>query len=142
MLGTGQSAQGAERLSSAGAGRRLCAYMPITSDDSAQEPGAAAQARAADAAEAAADADRLLPGEEEAHSTAEDAALWVDVYSELLAFKQKMVADTDAQLTTMNHEEARREVERTDAIVLRAEAERLARRLGFWRRRFQDLSRS
>ena len=142
MSGTGQLALRAECVSSTGAGRRLGAYMPTTSDDSAQEPGAARQARAADAADAATDADRLLPGEDEAHSTAEDAALWVDVYSELLAFKQKMLADTDTQLTGMKHEEARREVERTDAIVLRAEAERLARRLGFWRRRFQDLSGS
>ena len=114
--------------------------MPTTSDDPAQEPGAARQARAADAAEAAADADRLLPGEDEARSTEEDAALWVDVYSELLAFKQKMLADADAQIKSLKHEASRREVERTDAVVLRAEAERLARRLGFWRRRFQDLS--
>ena len=63
----------------------------------------------------------------------------MDVYSELLTFKQKMLADTDAQLGGMKHEQARHEVERTDAVVLRAEAERLARRLGFWRKRLQDL---
>jgi hypothetical protein len=114
--------------------------MPDPSDDPAQQPGAARRARAADAAEASGDADRLLPGEDEARSTIEDAALWVDVYSELLAFKQKMLADTDAQITAMKRAEARREVETTDAVLLRAEAERLARRLGFWRRRFQDLS--
>ena len=102
----------------------------------------ARQARAADAAEAAADAERLLPGEDEAHPTAEDASLWVEVYSELLGFKQQMLADTDAWIGGMAHAEARREVEHTDVVVLRAEAERLARRLGFWRRRLQDLSNS
>jgi len=33
---------------------------------------------------------------------------------------------------------ARQEVARTDAIVLRAEAERLAGRLGCWRRRLEE----
>jgi hypothetical protein len=116
--------------------------MPSTPDDPAQKPGVARQVRAADAADAATDADRLLPGEDEARSTAEDAAVWVEVYSELLGFKQKMLADTDAWTGGMAHAQARREVERTDAVVLRAEAERLARRLGFWRRRLQDLSSS
>jgi len=102
----------------------------------------AREARAADAADAAASPDRLLPGEDEVRSTAEDAALWVEVYSELLAFKQKLLAETTAQADGMRREEARREVERTDAVVLRAEAERLAHRLGFWRRRLEEHSES
>jgi hypothetical protein len=99
--------------------------MPSAADDPAQKPGVARQARAADAADAAA-----------------DAAAWVEVHSELLGFKRKMLADTDSWIGGMAHAQARREVERTDAVVLRAEAERLARRLGFWRRRLQDLSNS
>jgi hypothetical protein len=116
--------------------------MSAASSDPAQEPGAARRVRAAHAAEAAAASDRLLPGEEEAHSTLEDASLWIDVYSELLHFKQALLADASAQADGMKHEQARREVERTDAVVLRAEAERLARRLGFWRRRMDELSES
>jgi len=111
----------------------------VRPSDPAQEPGTSRAARAADAA---ASPDRLLPGEDEVHSTAEDAATWVDVYSELLEFKQKLLAETTAQVQAMRSDAARQEVERTDAVVLRAEAERLARRLGFWRRRHEELSES
>jgi hypothetical protein len=95
---------------------------------------------AARGAEAAADAERLLPGEDEVRSTLEDAALWVDVYRELLEFKQKLLADAAAQAALMRHEEARREVEDTDVVVLRAEGRRLARRLAFWQGRLRELS--
>jgi hypothetical protein len=109
-----------------------------TGANPAQEPGAAREERALEAAGAAADGGRLLPGEDPARADAEDAASWVDVYSELLAFKQDLLKLTHARMAEMHQDPARQEVARTDAIVLHAEAERLAGRLGYWRRRLDE----
>jgi hypothetical protein len=56
--------------------------MSSTGADPAQEPGAAREERALEAAGAAAESGRLLPGEDPARADAEDAARWVDVYSD------------------------------------------------------------
>src|SRR5438128_1745778 len=114
--------------------------MPSRSVDPAQEPGPARDARAKEAAKATAAADRLLPGEDPDRADSTDAERWVDVYAELLTFKQGMLTQTSEHLGQMQHDEARLEVERTDAVQMRAEAERLAGRLGFWRRRLEELS--
>ena len=114
--------------------------MDSTIGDPSQEAGAARDARAREAAGAAIDSDRLLPGEDPDRAEAEDAARWVDVYSELLVFKQEVLRVILARLEEMRQGPARNEVEMTDAVVVRAEAERLAGRLGFWRRRLEELS--
>jgi hypothetical protein len=57
---------------------------------------------------------------------------------ELLMFKQEMLTLIYARMAEMHQDPARREVAETDAIVLRAEAERLAGRLGYWRRRLEE----
>jgi hypothetical protein len=112
--------------------------MSSAGTDPAKEPGDAREERALEAAGAAAEGGRLLPGEDPARADAEDAARWVDVYSELLAFKQEMLTLTHTRMAEMHQDPARREVAQTDAIVLRAEAERLAGRLGYWRRRLEE----
>jgi hypothetical protein len=114
--------------------------MSSSNGDPSQEAGAARDARAQEAAGAAVDTDRLLPGEDPERADAADAARWVDVYAELLVFKQEVLHVILARLEEMRHGPARSEVEATDAVVVRAEAERLAGRLGFWRRRLEELS--
>ena len=114
--------------------------MSSSTSDPGQEGGAARDARAREAADAAVDSDRLLPGEDPERANADDAARWVDVYSELLVFKQEVLNVILARLEEMHDGAARDEVEKTDAVVVRAEAERLAGRLGFWRRRLEELS--
>ena len=64
----------------------------------------------------------------------------MEVYSELLSFKQDVLNLIGARMSEMREEPARLEVEQTDVVVVRAEAERLAGRLGFWRRRLEELS--
>ncbi|MBO0681580.1 MAG: hypothetical protein J2P45_00360 [Candidatus Dormibacteraeota bacterium] len=114
--------------------------MSSSQVDPSGEPGAARQRRARDAAAGASDLDRLLPGEDPERADAHDAAQWVEVYAELLLFKQEMLQVLSARTEKMKFDRARQEVEETDAVVLRAEAERLARRLGYWRRRLDELS--
>jgi len=86
-----------------------------------------------------AEVDRLLPGEDPNSGHAEDAEHWIAVYSELLDFKRFMLDGAAARARDMSTDEARAEVLETDLVVARAEAERFARRLAYWRTR-GDLS--
>jgi hypothetical protein len=85
------------------------------------------------------DRDRLLPGEDLGSDNAEDAEHWVDTYSELLDFKNWLLETSRSRLATFAQAEAKQEIESTDLTVLNTEAERFAGRLGFWRRRLDEL---
>ena len=88
-----------------------------------------------EAAAKAGDPDRLLPGEDPESTHPEDARHWVEVYRELLEYKDRLLAVTRATLSELPEEPARREVAETDQALISAERERLARRLRFWDRR-------
>jgi hypothetical protein len=90
--------------------------------------------QAEEAAEKAADADRLLEGEDPQTTYLEDAAHWVTVYSELLAVKRDLVGVSENRLPDLT-EEASQEVATTDLVVLDAEMRRFSHRLAFWRER-------
>lgn len=95
-----------------------------------------------EAAHAALDAvepERLLPGEEEDSLHLDDAVHWTKVYSELLDFKRSLLRVAEDRITSM-YDAARTEIEETDLKILLAEAERLERRLGFWRARSAALT--
>jgi hypothetical protein len=104
------------------------------------KPGRAREAAAKQAALKSIAPDRLLPGEELDSAHVDDATHWIAVYSELLEFKHRIIMTIADQLDRLGAE-ARAEVERTDAVEVRAEAERFSGRLGFWRRRLEELSK-
>jgi hypothetical protein len=85
-----------------------------------------------------ADPDRLLPNEDSRSMQPEDVRHWVLVYRQLVAFKEQMLEETDQAMTNIQPD-ARTEVGRTDAVVLKAEWERLRRRLDFWEQRLRKL---
>ena len=91
-----------------------------------------------EAAEDAVDSERLLPGEDPQTSAADDAAHWHAVYTELVSFKDEILQATIRRASSMVGS-AREEVERTDLPLLQAEAERLRRRLDFWRGRLTEI---
>ena len=109
------------------------------------QPGPAREAQSFVAAANSVDAERFLPGESESEPLmpgeeptsehVEDAMHWLNVYSELLDFKRFMLDGATKRANEMQSEEARQEVEQTDLRVARAEAERFARRLAYWRGR-------
>ncbi len=102
------------------------------------EPGpAGAEARDAAAAGDAIDNDRLIPGEDPTSMLVEDATHWTAVYSELLEFKQQLITDSQDRAASLTPV-ARREINATDLVVLRSEASRFERRLGFWRDRLES----
>jgi hypothetical protein len=93
---------------------------------------------AQDAADKAVDGARLLEGEDPGTPYLEDAAHWVQVYTELLGVKRDLLGSTEARLDHLEPE-ARREVASTDLVVLNAEMERFMERLAFWRERCVEL---
>ena len=91
------------------------------------------------AGEAAADPDRLLPGEDPASPYPDEAPKWGEVYEELLRFKKRLLGVAEETLSELHDKPARREVVDTDRIVLQAEVDRFQRRLSFWQRRLAEL---
>lgn len=92
-----------------------------------------------DAALDAVEPERLLGGEREDTPYLDDAEHWVSVYAELLDFKRALLTVAHERVEAMR-DAAAAEVEGTDLKILRAEAERFARRLDFWQERVQLLT--
>jgi hypothetical protein len=78
--------------------------------------------------------ERLLPGEAADTPYPDDAQHWIKVYSELVAFKVDILSITEERMHGMDPDSGA-EVAATDFKVLRAEEQRLKRRLAFWRAR-------
>jgi hypothetical protein len=76
-----------------------------------------------------------LPGD----ANIEQAVYWRQIYTEVLAMEEKVVARV-RQLMDTQSEAARREVEITNVPVVVAQAERFRQRLGYWEARVLDLS--
>jgi hypothetical protein len=116
-----------------------------TGERDPNRPGQARDAQSSLAASDSIDPDRvlpgegdyqpLLPGEEPSSQHVDDVEHWLTVYSELLDFKRFMLDGARLRANEMRTETARNEVERTDLRVARAEAERFAARLAYWRGR-------
>lgn len=83
--------------------------------------------------------DHPLPGEDTTSPYVDDAQHWVNVYTELLEFKERMLVTLFDSLQHMP-QEAVDEVRTTDAVVLDAEATRFKRRLRLWQERLEELS--
>jgi hypothetical protein len=75
-----------------------------------------------------------LPGD----SNLEQAVYWSQVYSEILAMEEKVLARIRELMLTQTAT-ARREVELTNVPVVVAQAERFRQRLGYWDARVEDL---
>lgn len=102
---------------------------PAASDGEGLKP---AQARAlADATARISDQAGRLAGEDVLGASAEDAAHWIAVYSELLAFKAELLEITARRRGSMSTD-ARGEAE-ADDVVISAQADKYARRLQEWR---------
>jgi hypothetical protein len=83
--------------------------------------------------------ERLLDGEDEQTTYADDAVHWTKVYRELLEFKHTLLNVAEQSVVSMG-DDAGSEVKDTDLKVLKAEAARFERRLAFWNLRTNELS--
>jgi hypothetical protein len=68
----------------------------------------------------------------------EDAAHWIRVYLELCTTKAGMIESLRA-LTEAQTSDVREELERSDILQLEAQLQAFRRRLGYWRRRQEEL---
>ena len=96
------------------------------------------EARTTDAVQDAVEQDRLLEGEDPSSTYLDDATHWIAVYTELTGVKRDLLRLAEER-TPHLEEDARREVARTDLVILDAEMKRFQRRLEFWRRRCSEL---
>jgi hypothetical protein len=97
------------------------------------------EVEAQNAALDAVEPERLLDGEDEQTTYADDAVHWTKVYRELLEFKHSLLNVAEQSVTSMG-DDAGSEVRDTDLKVLKAEAARFERRLAFWQLRTNELS--
>jgi hypothetical protein len=92
-----------------------------------------------DAAERGGDWTQRMDGEGVPGDSGMDQAVyWKQVYTEILAMEEKVLARI-RQLMQTQSETARREVELTNVPVVVAQAERFRQRLGYWDERVQEL---
>ena len=76
----------------------------------------------------------MIPGD----ATLSQAVYWAQIYAEILAMEEKVLARIE-QLMKLQSAEARREVELTNIPVVVAQAERFRRRHGYWESRVREL---
>ncbi len=76
----------------------------------------------------------MIPGD----ATLGQAIYWTQIYSEILAMEEKVLARIE-QLMAFQSAEGRREVELTNIPVVVAQAERFRRRHGYWESRVREL---
>jgi hypothetical protein len=98
------------------------------------------EARARDAADRAVSEDRLLDGEDPHTSHLDDVEHWIAAYSELIAYKETLVAKTQQEAATMVNPSATEETEAVDLTLLLRELENYRRRLKFWLERREELN--
>jgi hypothetical protein len=92
-----------------------------------------------DAAERGGDWSKRMDGEGvPGDATIKQALYWKEVYTEILAMEEKVVARVRQLMETQSHA-ARHEVELTNVPVVVAQAERFRQRLGYWDARVQEL---
>ena len=73
-----------------------------------------------------------------AGATREEAAYWLQVYSEILAMEEKVLLRIE-QLMSTQSAAARHEVELTNLPVVVAQVERFRQRRGYWAARMSEL---
>lgn len=92
-----------------------------------------------DAADRAVSGDRLLDGEDPGSRHRDDVEHWISAYSELIAYKESVIAMTSQEAETMVNPAAAVETQDVDLTILRRELENYRRRLRFWLRRREEL---
>jgi hypothetical protein len=81
----------------------------------------------------------FLPDEDPATHDPREASRWVRVYSELIRFKEQILAAAHSGLDLINEAVAREAAIAADLPLLEGENDRLHERLNFWKRRHLEL---
>ena len=82
----------------------------------------------------------FLPDEDPKTQDPQEAGRWVRIYSELIRFKEEVLAAAHTGLDAINENVARQAAIEADLPLLEGENDRLRERLDFWKRRHLQLS--
>lgn len=85
------------------------------------------------------DFNRLMDGENRKSTDPDDVEHWRAVYTDLVGFKRKLLADTREHIAAVPATE--KELGGKDIPFLEAEMERLQRGLAFWEERRKEIGR-
>ena len=91
-----------------------------------------------DAVQRATDSTRLMHGENPNSTDPREITHWIGAYTELLAFKEQMLADMHQGMTHMSQATSD-EVRELDVTIIQGQQRRYRTRLEFWQRREQQL---
>jgi len=83
--------------------------------------------------------DRLLAGENRASQLPDDARHWISVYTELVRFREQMLADWHEEMAGSHDPRSRMELTRTLVAWSSRQLEALRGHLDFWRQRHLQL---
>jgi hypothetical protein len=84
--------------------------------------------------------DRLMHGENVESRVPEEIAHWITAYQELLAFKDRLLADMKENMKPLS-KPASAEIQELDVNLIMTQRERYVRRLDFWLNRQTEISR-
>ncbi len=93
-----------------------------------------------DAVARATDSMRLMHGENPDSTDPREITHWIKASTELLAFKEQMLADMHQRMTRMSQASSD-EVEELDVTIIQTQQRRYRTRLEFWQRCEQQLGR-
>ena len=93
-----------------------------------------------EAAHDAVDGNHLLAGEDPGTRHLDDIEHWISAYSELIAYKETLIAKTQEEAGTMVNASALRETEKVDLTILKRELANFRQRLKFWLGRREELT--
>ncbi len=82
--------------------------------------------------------DRLMYGEDPENGSLEDAVHWIKAYSELLAFKDRLLLDMESGIKSLSVA-AGREIRDLDLNLIEIQRKRYRSRLVFWEARRTNL---
>jgi hypothetical protein len=91
-----------------------------------------------EAADRAVDPQGLLEGEDPASTHPDDIEHWINVYSELIRFKEGILTGTKQGVAEMREAEPQKEAGEVDLTILTTQLERYRDRLRFWQARRED----
>jgi hypothetical protein len=85
--------------------------------------------------------DRLMYGENTATRSYEDVIHWITAYTELLAFKDRLLIDMERGIELLS-KPAELEIRELDVTLIVKQRERYNRRLDYWRGRQTEMRRT
>ena len=111
----------------------------MAEESTIEDEGTPETGDAHDAAHRAVEPSGLLRGEDPDSRHPDDVQHWINAYSELVTFKERVLNKSRDSISDMDNPSSRKEAAEVDVTILRAELARFRERLDFWVNRREEL---